>query len=331
MMENSATSLKKIKTVSSNPLIRFFSSNKGILIGVVVLLLAFGALTGFEFLGINNLINILRIASLDSIVAFGATLIIIVGGIDLSVGSIMAVASTYCAGMILNGWDFVPAVILGLVMATILGAINGAIVSNTKIPPFIVTLGTMNIARGIAYMYSAGTPIRITTEFGEMGNGYLFDVIPYPIIITAVILVIMIILLNKTKFGRSVYAIGGNPEAARFSGINNKKVTWIVYTIAGLLYGIAGVISASRLYSGQPTLGQGAELSAIAAAVVGGTSMSGGVGRMGATFIGALIIGILNGGLNFLNIPFYWQGVCQGIVILAAVYLDLHTQAKKSK
>lgn len=321
----------KVKKVHTNPVLRFLFKNKGIIIALIGLVVIFGALTGFSFLKLTNLINIIRVASLDAIVAFGATLIIITGGIDLSVGSLMAIASTYCAGMILNGWAFLPAVLLGLVMATVLGFINGAIVANTKIPPFIVTLGTMNIARGIAYMLSNGTPIRITTEFGEIGNGYLFNVIPYPILITIVILIVMVILLSKTKFGRAIYAIGGNAEAARFSGINIKKVTWSVYTIAGFLYGIAGVIWASRLYSGQPTLGDGSELSAIAAAVVGGTSMSGGVGRMGATFIGALIISVLNSGLNYLNVPFYWQGVCQGLVILGAVYLDLRTQTKKSK
>ena len=214
-------------------------------------------------------------------------------------------------------------------IATVFGAINGGIVANTKIPPFIVTLGIMNIGRGIAYTCSAGTPIRISGNFGEIGNGYLFDTIPYPIIYAAVILAITYVLLNKTKFGRSVYAIGGNAEAARFSGINSRKVIWIVYTFAGFLYGIYGVISCSRLYSGQPTLGEGAELTAIAAAVVGGTSMTGGVGRIGATFIGALIMDLLSSGLNFMNVPFYWQYVCQGIVVLGAVFIDIQIKKKK--
>lgn len=321
----------KINRVHSNPVLRFLNTNKGILIALVGLIVVFGALTGFEFLKTANLINIVRIASMDVIVAFGATLVIITGGIDLSVGSAMAVASTYCAGLILNGFGYFPSILIGLLMAVAIGFINGAIVANTKIPPFIVTLGTMNIGRGIAYMLSNGTAIRIDREFGAVGNGYLFDVIPYPILIAIAILIVMIILLNKTKFGRAVYAIGGNAEAARFSGINNKKVIWTTYTIAGLLYGIAGVLSASRLYSGQPTLGDGAELSAIAAAVVGGTSMAGGVGRMGATFIGALIISVLNSGLNYLNVPFYWQNVCEGVIILAAVFLDLRTKGKKKE
>ncbi|MCF0146513.1 MAG: ABC transporter permease [Eubacterium sp.] len=307
---------------------RYLKKNMGILLALFALILVFGVLTKFSFLASANLINIVRVASLDAIVAFGATLVIINGGIDLSVGSIEAIASTYCAFVILNTNNYVLAIIVGIALALAFGCLNGFLVSSTNIPPFIVTLGTMNIVRGIAYMASAGTPIRIETEFGAIGNGYLFDLIPYPILYAIVILIIMSMLLNKTKFGRSVYAIGGNAEAARFSGINIRKVTWIAYTIAGLLYGVVGVVYCSRLYSGQPTLGQGAELSAIAAAVVGGTSMSGGVGRMGSTFIGALIISVLNTGLNYLNVPFYWQDVCEGIVILGAVYFDLRTKKK---
>ena len=313
----------------SNAITRYFKKNFGILLALIALALVFGVLTKFKFLASANVINIIRVASLDGIVAFGATLIIIEGGIDLSVGSIMAVSSTYCAYMILNGMAAPLAIIISIILAVAFGCLNGFLVSSTNIPPFIVTLGTMNIARGIAYMASAGTPIRIETEFGAIGNGYLFDKIPYPILYVIVVLIVMSMLLNKTKFGRSVYAIGGNAEAARFSGINIRKVTWITYTIAGVLYGFVGVVYCSRLYSGQPTLGQGAELSAIAAAVVGGTSMTGGIGRMGSTFIGALIMSVLNSGLNYLNVPFYWQNVCQGIVILGAVYFDLRTRAKK--
>lgn len=319
-----------VKVLPQNPALKFIYQNKGILAGLVLELLIFGVLTQFRFLASTNMINILRLACLDSIVAFGATMIIITGGIDLSVGALMAVASTYCAGFILNGMGFVPAMLIALLMAVILGAVNGGIIANTKMPPFIVTLGIMNIGRGIAYMYSAGTPIRIEGSFGEIGNGYLFGVIPYPIIYTFVIFIIMWILLNKTKFGRSVYAIGGNPEAARFSGINSRKIIWIVYTVAGLLYGLYGLISASRLYSGQPTLGEGSELTAIAAAVVGGTSMSGGVGRLGATFIGALIITVLGSGLNYMNVAFYWQDICTGLVVLGAVFIDLRTRNKKA-
>ena len=314
--------------VSVNPVINYFKVNKGLLLAVVALLAVFGLLTKGGFLGITNLINLFRVASLNAIAAFGVTMIIITGGIDLSVGSVMAVASTYCALLIVNGVNVVIALIIGVAMGTAIGAVNGFIISHTTMPAFIVTLGTMNIGRGVAYMCSAGIPIRISGNFGQIGNGYLFNIIPYPILYCIVILIICWVLMNKTKFGRAVYAIGGNAEAASFSGINNTKIVWIVYTVAGLLYGVYGVVSCSRLYSGQPTLGQGSELTAIAAAVVGGTSMSGGVGRIGATFIGALIMELLDGGLNYMNVPFYWQDVAEGIVVLGAVYFDLRTKKK---
>lgn len=316
------------REVPTNPIMKYLYLNKGILAGALGIFLVFGVLTEFKFWGKANLINILRLTSLDSIAAFGVTLVIITGGIDLSVGALMACASTYCALLIANGLHPAAALLIGVLIATVFGAVNGGIVANTKIPPFIVTLGIMNIGRGIAYTCSAGTPIRISGDFGEIGNGYLFDTIPYPIIYAAVILAITYVLLNKTKFGRSIYAIGGNAEAAKFSGINSRKVIWIVYTFAGFLYGIYGVISCSKLYSGQPTLGQGSELTAIAAAVVGGTSMTGGVGRIGATFIGALIMDLLTSGLNFMNVPFYWQYVCQGAVVLGAVFIDIQVKKK---
>ena len=185
--------------VPKNPVMKYLYLNKGILAGALGIFLVFGFLTEFKFWGRANVINILRITSLDSIAAFGVTLIIITGGIDLSVGALMACASTYCALLISNGLHPAGALLVGVLIATVFGAINGGIVANTKIPPFIVTLGTMNIGRGIAYTCSAGTPIRISGDFGEIGNGYLMNTIPYPIIYTAVILAITYVLLNKTK------------------------------------------------------------------------------------------------------------------------------------
>ena len=176
--------------VPKNPVMKYLYLNKGILAGALGIFLVFGFLTEFKFWGRANVINILRITSLDSIAAFGVTLIIITGGIDLSVGALMACASTYCALLISNGLHPAGALLVGVLIATVFGAINGGIVANTKIPPFIVTLGTMNIGRGIAYTCSAGTPIRISGDFGEIGNGYLMNTIPYPIIYTAVILAI---------------------------------------------------------------------------------------------------------------------------------------------
>jgi ribose/xylose/arabinose/galactoside ABC-type transport system permease subunit len=189
----------------------------------------------------------------------------------------------------------------------------------------------MTAARGVAYLYSEGRPIRTPSSFGAVGNGYLFNRIPYTILIAIGILLIMSILLTRTKFGRSVFAVGGNREAATFSGINIRWTLWASYALTGLLCGLAGVLWASRAYSGQPTLGTGAEMDAIAAAVVGGTSMSGGIGSMSGTLLGALIIQTLKSGMNYLNVPFYYQNILQGVVIAGAVLIDINRKEKRVK
>jgi ribose transport system permease protein len=299
----------------------------GLLLVLLILMLIFGFLTKGRFWEIANLINLLRAISLSTIVAFGMTLCIITGGIDLSVGALMAVSSTYCAGLIEHNAPTLVAVLAGILMAFAMGTVNGFLISRTPIPPFIATLSMMTAARGVAYMYSGGRPIRTPTGFGAVGNGYLFDIIPYPVIIALVIMIIMSILLNRTKFGRSIFALGGSREAAVFSGIDIKKTLWSTYALTGFLCGISGVIWASRTYSGQPTLGTGAEMDAIAAAVVGGTSMAGGVGSILGTFIGALIIQVLNSGLNYLNVPFYYNNILRGVVIAGAVLFDMHRKS----
>lgn len=307
-----------------------FKSKSGLIIALAALILIFGILTGWRFLEPANVINLIRTVSLYAPVAFGMTLCLIIGGIDLSVGALCAVASTYSAGLIVDfNINMGLAAIIGIGMATLMGVINGLLISRTTMPPFIVTLSMMQAARGVAYIYSAGKPIRTPVEFGDFGNGYLFDVIPYPILVMVAVMIVMLILLNKTKFGRNIYAIGGNREAARFSGIPVRLTTQWVYIISGLLCGICGVIWASRLYSGQPTLGEGAEMDAIASAVVGGTSMAGGSGSIGGTLLGAFIIQTLTTGLNYLNVPFYFQYVVIGVVIILAVYVDILRQSKQ--
>jgi ribose transport system permease protein len=325
---------EEIPVVQNNTLGRsqFFNSLKekaGLLLVLVGLLAFFGILTGGRFLEVDNLITLLRAISLSTIIAFGMTLCIITGGIDLSVGALMAVASTYSAGLVDKGASAIPAVAVGVFMALAMGAITGLLVSRTPIPPFIATLAMMTAARGVAYLYSGGRPIRTPSSFGAVGNGYLFDKIPYTILIAIGILIIMSILLNKTRFGRNVFAVGGNREAAVFSGINIRWTLWVSYALTGLLCGLSGVLWASRAYSGQPTLGTGAEMDAIAAAVVGGTSMSGGIGSMSGTLLGALIIQTLKSGMNYLNIPFYYQNILQGVVIAGAVLIDLNRKEKK--
>jgi ribose transport system permease protein len=307
----------------------------GLILVLVGLLVLFEVLTfvlmNRHFLDIDNLITLLRAISLSTIIAFGMTLCIITGGIDLSVGALMAVASTYSAGLVDKGTPAIPAVMIGIVMALAMGSITGFLISRTPIPPFIATLAMMTAARGVAYLYSEGRPIRTPSSFGTIGNGYFFDKIPYTILIATGILIIMSILLNRTKFGRSVFAVGGNREAAIFSGINIRWTLWASYALTGLLCGLSGVLWASRAYSGQPTLGTGAEMDAIAAAVVGGTSMSGGIGSMSGTLLGALIIQTLKSGMNYLNVPFYYQNILQGVVIAGAVLIDLNRKERRVK
>jgi ribose transport system permease protein len=197
------------------------------------------------------------------------------------------------------------------------------IISKTTIPPFIVTLAMMNIARGAAYVYTGAQPIRIMSDsFNYIGSGYIADVIPVPVIYLIVIVAVSSFIMNRTKLGRHIYAVGGNPTAAKFSGIKNGRVLFFAFLFSGVMSAISGVILAARMFSGQPTAGQAFEMDAIAAVVLGGTSMAGGVGKIGGTVIGALIIGVLNNGLNLLNINSFWQFIVKGVVILIAVYVD---------
>ena len=296
--------------------------NLGILIGFLALCLILW-LQSPVFLSSNNILNVLRQVSTNLYVACGMTMVIILGGIDLSVGSTIALSGVVTGGMIaFSGFAIVPAVICGLLVGLIVGCINGLIISKTTIPPFIVTLSTMNIARGFAYVYTGGQPIRVMSdEFNYLGAGYVGS-IPIPIIYLIVILFVTYIIMSKSKLGRHIYAVGGNKQAATFSGIKTHRVQFFAYAFSGLMAGIAGIVLASRMFSGQPTAGEGAEMDAIAAVVLGGTSMSGGSGKIGGTVIGALIIGVLSNGLNLLGINSFWQFVLKGVVILIAFYID---------
>ena len=311
---------------------RYFKENMGIIIAFIVLyaFLALNPVTSRAFLKSQNMFNVLRQISTNLYLACGMTMVIILGGLDLSVGSIVALSGCVAAaGVVRYGLPLPAAILLGLCVGVVFGMFNGAIIAKTTIPPFIVTLATMDIARGFAYVYTGGSPVRIVSkEWQFIGAGYIGK-IPTPVVILVIVLIITGILMNSTKFGRHIYAVGGNVQAAIFSGISVTKVKFWVYTYSGLMAGIAGVVLASRMYSGQPTAGNGAELDAIAAVVVGGTSMSGGAGKIGGTIIGALIIGFLNNGLNLMNVNSFWQYVVKGIVILLAVFMDFLRTRKK--
>jgi len=316
-----------------NAFMTFVFDNMGILAALIILCLILSIFPGTSeyFLTIKNLFNVLRQISTNLLLACGMTMVIILGGIDLSVGSVIALSGVIAAGCVSRyGMPIAPSMIVGILIGVIFGLFNGFVISKTTIPPFIVTLATMNIARGLAGVYTGGSPVRVVSkEWQWIGAGYAAG-IPVPVIIMALVFIISLLILNRTKIGRYIYAVGGNDMAARFSGINVSKVKFFVYTYSGIMAGLAGIILGSRMYSGQPTAGEGAEMDAIAAVVVGGTSMAGGSGKLGGTLIGALIIGILNNGLNLMNVNSFWQTVVKGVVILLAVTIDFFRNKKKA-
>lgn len=310
---------------SENKVVVFLKENLGIIIALLVLcgLLAVLPATSSSFLSTQNAFNILRQISTNMLIACAMTMVIILGGIDLSVGSIIALSGVIAAGCVSRyNLPIIVALVAGALIGLVIGIFNGFVICRTTIPPFIVTLATMNIARGLAKVYTGGSPVRVVTkEWQFVGAGYIGPV-PVPVIIMIIVIIITALMMNKTKLGRHIYAVGGNTQAAEFSGIKVAKVKFIVHAYAGLMAGLAGIILASRMYSGQPTAGEGAEMDAIAAVVVGGTSMAGGSGKIGGTIIGALIIGVLNNGLNLMNVNSFWQDVVKGVVILLAVFID---------
>lgn len=317
-----------------NGVVKYFKDNIGIIIALLamcVFLIIFPT-TRSTFLTQKNVFNILRQNASNLFLATGMTMVIILGGIDLSVGSVIALSGCVATRRVVHlGMPEAVAFLIAVGIGALVGMANGLVICKTNIPPFIVTLASMNITKGIALVYTQGAPIRCMTDgFKFPGAGYVGP-IPTPVILMLIIFVIAILLVNRTHFGRHIYAVGGNAQAARFSGINVSKVKFLVHTFIGVMAGIAGVVVASRLYSGQPTAGDGAEMDAIAAVVVGGTSMSGGSGRLGGTLIGVLIIGVLNNGLNLMGVDSNWQYIVKGFVILLAVYVDFIRNRKAGR
>jgi ribose transport system permease protein len=295
-------------------------------IGLLVLVIVLSFMSPY-FLTIPNLLNVVRQVSIIAVISFGMTMVILTGGIDLSVGSMLAFSGAVAAGMMVNsGLNVFLAILIGLAAGTALGLFNGIAVAKAKLPAFIVTLAMMTVARGFTLIYTNGRPISGFNEtFRFFGAGYLSR-IPIPVVIMFVLLVVIYILLKKTPFGRYIYAIGGNETATKLSGINTDKIKIAVYALNGFLAAVSGIILTSRLNSAQPMAGEGYELDAIAAVVLGGTSLSGGSGGVIGTIIGALIIAVLNNGLNLLNVSSFYQLVAKGAVILLAVFLDRKSQ-----
>ncbi|GAA5346074.1 ribose ABC transporter membrane protein [Planifilum fimeticola] len=288
-------------------------------LGAIVIVLSF---ISEDFLTITNIFNVLRQISINALLAFGMTFVILTGGIDLSVGSILALSGALSAGMIAGGTDPILAVLAGLAAGTLMGAANGLLVAKGRVAPFIATLATMTIYRGLTLVYTEGRPITFSNDaFSLLGKGYFLE-IPVPVIWMLLSFLILYYLLRNTTFGRHIYAVGGNEEAAVLSGIRTDRVKIRVYAISGLFASLAGIILTSRLSSAQPTAGVAYELDAIAAVVLGGTSLSGGRGWIAGTLVGAMIIGVLDNGLNLLNVSSFYQQVVKGGVILLAVLLD---------
>jgi ribose transport system permease protein len=294
-------------------------------VGILVVLIALVALMVViapNFASVNNLLNIARSISINAILAAGMTFVILAAGIDLSVGSILAVAGVASVMTGLAGLPAPLAILVGVLTGAAAGLINGMLSAYLSLAAFIVTLGTMTFLRGAAYTMTDGQPIVSNTlSFRDLGNGYLAG-IPVPVVIMVIVYVVAWFVLERTRYGRHVYAVGGNAEAARLAGINVKRVLTSVYVIAGACAGLAGVIFSARVVSAQPTAGTGYELDAIAAVVLGGTSLVGGRGRIYGTLIGSVILGVLSTGLILMNVQFFTQLLIKGLVIILAVAID---------
>jgi ribose/xylose/arabinose/galactoside ABC-type transport system permease subunit len=303
----------------------------GILLAFIVVLLTLMVLSPRAFARPANLINIMKQASINGILAMGMMYVIISGGIDLSVGSIVALSGVIAASFAHPGeYPLIVPVVLSVVAGICAGFLNGVGVAYGDIPPFIVTLGSMIIIRGLALIYSKGQPIfGVTKLFENIAGGFFLKSIPHLVVYFSVITVIAAFILTKTVFGRRVYAVGGNEVSAKVSGINVPRIKIAVYTISGFMAGIAGLLLASRIVSGNPTAGESYELDAIAAVIIGGVSMSGGSGKWYGTVIGALFIAVIGNGLDILNVSSHFQLLIKGAIIITAVLLD--TKGKRNQ
>lgn len=295
----------------------------GALIALALLVMVISIVSP-EFRTVKNFLSLLRQSSINGLIAFGMTCVILTDAIDLSVGSVLALSTALCAGMITAGVPAGLAMILALAIGTFLGAVSGILVTKGRLQPFIATLITMTVYRGVTMIFTGAKPI---SNLGDsfvlklVGRGNFYR-IPIPVILLLLAFAAFYLLLNKTTFGRAVYATGSNWKCAKLAGINIHRTKIAVYAISGFMASLSGLILLSRLGSAQPTLGEGYELDAIAAVALGGTSMSGGRGKIYGTFIGVLIIAVLNNGLNILGVSSYYQDVIKGLVILVAVLSD---------
>lgn len=297
------------------------------LIGLVLLCAIITFVTP-SFLSLSNITNVFTQVSVNAIIAVGMTFVILTGGIDLSVGSTLAISGALSASIIKSTGSVTLAIIVAALVGIAIGLVNGLLISKGKLQAFIATLATMTIFRGATLVFTNGTPIsKLPEKFVNIGNGKI-GFMPISVIITVIVSIIAIYVLSQTRFGRYLYALGGNEDSARLSGINTDKIKTLVYVVSGFASSIAGVIITSRIASASPNAGTSFELDAIAAVVIGGTSLAGGEGKITGTLIGALIIGVLNNGLNLMNVSPFYQSIVKGLVILIAVLLDKKSRKK---
>lgn len=304
----------------------FQISKMGVLFALVVLIVFFSIMSRGRFITISNILTVARQVSLAIIVGVGLTFVMITANIDLAVGSYLALSGAFVAAILYYGTPWYLALLITMIGMALIGMLVGVIVAKQRLNSLITTLAMMSVARGVALAYTGGAPIYIKNNaFISLGTGYIGP-IPTPVVIAAVILFVGQFILRKTQFGRYVYATGGNQEAAMTSGINVDRIKIIVFLISGMLSGLAGSILAGRLFSGNPTAGQGFELDVISAVVIGGTSLFGGVGSMWGTLVGALTVGILSNGLTILGVGYFYQLIAKGFIIYIAILIDRKTR-----
>lgn len=310
-----------LKRLGQTPVMRFLAKN--IMLVVLVLLCVILSILSPHFLTFRNLMNIVLQSAPLGIVAIGMTYVIITGGIDLSVGSVLAFSSAVGASLMSADFPIVPSILIMLCVSTGFGFSQGLLISRLRLPAFIATLGGMSIGRGMTMVFMQGRTISgMPSEFRFIGNGHFFEVIPVAVVIMAVVFLIAFYILKYTAYGRSVYALGGNREATRLSGINTKNVEAVAYGISGLTAGLGAAVLLARIGTALPTGGEGLELDVIGAVVIGGASLSGGRGTIFGTLIGVLVLGVLSNALNLLNVDPFASGIVRGAVILIAVLID---------
>lgn len=300
-----------------------FTKQYFVVLILLFLIILFGVLQPESFLTVPNMFTIIRQSSIMGVATIGLLFVMIAGGIDLSVGSVISLESVFVAVLLTKlGWGLVPAYLIGLLGSTVVGLITGAIIVKTGIFPMIGTLALQIILQGVAYLVCGGMPVsNLPAKAKVVGQGYA-GIIPIPVIIFLLVIIIAVIVLNRTYIGRHFYAVGSNEEAARLSGINTGKLKVATYAIGGFLSGLAGIIMLARVSSGQPTAGKNMEMDCLTAAVIGGVSLTGGEGKISTAVCGVLIIGVLTNGMTIMNISEYYQLVIRGGIFLGAVCLD---------